>query len=183
MVACPCARHCAEAPHTARLGDGAAVAARHRRLPVLRCVRRPRSAGGPPAPRPRCADTTGSYRGGRKPDQPVPDGHQRRFGDDARTMPGRGRSGRCSPSTSSISRSCGPGSSSRPARGDAEPDDRARPRARPAARPARGPPASPPPSCARRSAPRRPAWCSGWPPWSPPWPSCSRASPPPTPRT
>ena len=31
-------------------------------------------------------------------------------------MPGRGRSGRCSPSTSSISRSCGPGSSSRPAR-------------------------------------------------------------------
>src|ERR1700730_7214202 len=81
MVACPCARHCAEAPHTPGLGDDAAVAARHRRLPVLESVRRPRSAGGPAAAAPRRADATGSYRGRRKPDQPVPDGHQRRFGD------------------------------------------------------------------------------------------------------
>src|SRR6185437_12031137 len=29
VVACPCVRHCAEAPHAARLGRGAAIAPRH----------------------------------------------------------------------------------------------------------------------------------------------------------
>jgi len=36
---------------------------------------------------------------------------------------------------------------------------------------------------AGRSARQRRTWCGGWPPRRPPWPSCSRASRLPTPRT
>lgn len=75
VVACPCVRHCAEAPRARRLGSGAAVAARRRGLPVLGRVRRTRSAGRAPAPRPRRADPAGGDRGGRKHDRFVPGGH------------------------------------------------------------------------------------------------------------
>jgi hypothetical protein len=49
--------------------------------------------------------------------------------------------------------------------------------------PAASPRPAPVSGCGRPSTPRRAAWCGSWRPRRPPWPSCSRASPLPTPPT
>src|SRR5439155_13884694 len=64
-----CLKKKTEAAGAARLGSGAAVAPRHRRLPVLGRVHRPRSSGYPPVRLPRRGDPAGADRGGGKHDQ------------------------------------------------------------------------------------------------------------------